>query len=584
MAANMQEPNMDWIPLEDPAPTGSSRTRVGIRFAAKCFAVAGLIGLAVVAVHHTSSPGPDPERLTLNELSPLPTRESPAEPIALASQLAQVTTVHAFNKLLATSILTDAKAMYDGMPSGHLEVLFRDFLNTMGSEVPETPGSPRPPAHSYESRLEHEYRLDVFKRNLLAILRQNAEEYKRNPGASRARFGITVHADWTKEEFQSTRLNLKATDISAYEARLRQAVQPQAQRGVSNLTELGKPVELAGQCSISTGGTCHIFPCHSSRGAQCYEGACICIDGACAEGGTCYRQDHCAVSTGGTCWIFGCDSSRNSVCNGGHCVCPPGNCAVDGKCVPAPKHHESPNQLACSSVFRGPVRQQGQCGDCWAFSTAQQLRYMTFKKYRQDPGTMSVQSLVDCMPEEAAKSCSEGVKGCCGGLPFRADMWLEQSGGLPTQSAYGPQVSDSQPLTAYNCTSNVPKSVIPHGMNVYRTEHEIAEGFCEKGPVSIAIAANDALMHYTGGIMDAGLCPAEQINHAVLYVGLDKTFDNGNPVHIVLNSWGPNWGVGTEQSYEHNAGRANGHVLFKYGENVCNMEALATSPEDVELV
>lgn len=200
-----------------------------------------------------------------------------------------------------------------------------------------------------------------------------------------------------------------------------------------------------------------------------------------------------------------------------------------------------------------------------------------------------MQYLVDCMPEVQGKSCgSEGVKGCCGGLPYRADIWLEKVGGLPTEAAYGPLKSDKHPTQAYECHS-APKKIVPSGNpKIFRTEDEIANGYCSGGPVSIAINANSALMHYTGGIMTADACPPAGINHAVLYVGVAKHYDNGQPVHIVLNSWGSNWGVNTQDAktfpYKHKPGTDNGHVLFKYGENTCNVMALASAPSGIEVL
>lgn len=301
------------------------------------------------------------------------------------------------------------------------------------------------------------------------------------------------------------------------------------------------------------------------------------------QDGACVRPGECKVSTGGTCSFFGCNSWRNADCVDHTCVCPIGSCAVDGKCVETPAPRAAPSHgIICDQEYSGPVRNQGSCGSCWAFSTAQQLRYMAFKKYQTDPGTMSAQFLNDCMPEVAHHSCSDGVKGCCGGLPIRAEQWLEKAGGLPTQAAYGPYRSGQDPDQPFECRSSVARKVVPRGnINMYSTEKDIANALCRKGPVSIAIAAGNGLMHYNGGIMNVQGSPAGQINHAVLYTGVSRTFDDGQPVHVILNSWGPSWGVsGTTLE----KGSVNGHILFKFGENVANIRALATGPDDVEML
>eukprot|EP00928_Gymnodinium_smaydae_P098793 TRINITY_DN9265_c1_g1_i2.p1 TRINITY_DN9265_c1_g1~~TRINITY_DN9265_c1_g1_i2.p1 ORF type:complete len:593 (+),score=82.65 TRINITY_DN9265_c1_g1_i2:85-1863(+) len=584
---DLQLSNADFAPLSDSEHVRSRPTKYG-KVALTLAALSGVLGLATLFREGGGAPPDapplDPEALSIVDLSSLQKPDSVTELAATPAHFAQLRTVDGFNDLLATSIVTDARASYDGMPKENVEALFHHFLTAMGTEVPDSAGKlPDTPRSSYSSSKEYNYRLGIFSSNIFSIIEHNAEEYAHNHDVNRARFGITTHADWTKDEFESVRFNLKAANTSAYEAEVREARVEEPSRTADARPDFLKPVGLAAdQCDISTGGSCWLFPCHASRGAECYGGECICVDGACAEGGKCVRPGNCEVSTGGSCHLFGCDSSRNAVCRNGDCVCAQGMCAKDGRCEPeAAPQSSSSTAFKCSYTYRGPVRSQGACGDCWAFSTAQQLRYMTFKKYNQDPGLMSVQYLVDCMPEEAAKKCAEGVKGCCGGLPFRADRWLESAGGLPTASDYGPLVSDQHPGTAYTCKSRVPKKVKPVGANIYQTEQDIANAFCEKGPVSVAINANAALQHYTGGVFTERHCPPQGINHAVLLTGFDTTFNNGHPVHIILNSWGSNWGVTTARPYRHQLGAQNGHVLFKYGENVCNVRAIATAPQDV---
>merc|ERR1712012_1022698 len=150
---------------------------------------------------------------------------------------------------------------------------------------------------------------------------------------------------------------------------------------------------------------------------------------------------------------------------------------------------------------------------------------------------------------------------------------------------YGPLMSDRYPNIPFPCKSGAQKAVVPDWRAfVYHSELELANGFCERGPVSVAINADAKLQHYIGGIFNEAECPAAGINHAVLYVGVDKFYDAGKPVHIILNSWGPNWGVSGRRPYRQSRDRPNGHVLFKYQENTCNVMALPTQPADVTFV
>merc|ERR1711998_712977 len=90
----------------------------------------------------------------------------------------------------------------------------------------------------------------------------------------------------------------------------------------------------------------------------------------------------------------------------------------------------------CSKSWHmnGEVRNQGSCGQCWTFSTTEQMRHAMIEQGHADPGKLSTQFLTNCMRKT---SCSGGVDGCCGGDPASAVRWIRQQGGIPTQAAYG---------------------------------------------------------------------------------------------------------------------------------------------------
>lgn len=573
MAANTPDANEQWERLEDPyqAAARDLQSRTKWRFAAKYLTVMGIMGLAAGTIYYSSSPQAPPA--------------AALEMVALPSQVAEVTTVKGFNDLLASSIVMDPKAMYEEMSADRFEMLFEDFLTVLGSRSPGASGIPRTKSKTYSSQKEKEYRLGIFKQNLLAILKDSAKEYGINSGESRARFGITVHADWTLDEFTNKRLNLKANNITALLAQAAKvaAAQDEAARNEARKEKIREEARRLFSCSVETGGTCLLLPCHANRGSICYNGACVCTDGACEDSeGHCTYANGGSVATGGSCHVFGCGAWRHAQCRNGACICPPGKYARAGACVDAPPDRNS--DVTCSRSMPVPVRDQGSCGSCWAFSASEQLRFMTMKKYNQDPGQLSAQYLLDCDPDVKGHTCSEGVQGCCGGLPLKADQWLEGSGGIPTTDDYGAYMGNSAPNTAQQCKGSTPKKVRPTGgYKVYSTESKIANAFCEKGPVSIAIAVGSPLQHYTGGYMTVDSCPANRINHAVVYVGVDKTHFR-DQVHIILNSWGADWGVSSKAPYKNVPGGTNGHVLFKYGDNTCNVKGLATQPGDVELL
>jgi hypothetical protein len=547
MVSNPEEPNTQYAPLEERNNARENRPfnkKVLVALVGFC-AVFALVLIANQSPAKMEDPtqAEDPDAIRMVDNRDLPQKQILKEYVAALSDFARISTVSDFNELIATKKVVDGKGAYGAMSAQQLEVLLQDFLSTMGSQVPDTEGVVPSPKKVYSTGNEHKHRLSVFQRNIQTILRQNSEEYARNPSGDRLRFGITIHADWEEEEFTNTRFNLKATNISEL---VKQAEvvpkKPIEFASRKNGTGFVSPRNLA-TCDLSPGGeTCYIFSCTAYRHTKCYEHQCICDDG------------HCASQPAGI-------------------------------CRPAPAPPPPIGFIKCDSHINGPTRQQGRCGDCWAFGTVQQLRYMTLQKYNQDPGTLSAQYLVDCMPAVQNRRCSDGVKGCCGGLPIDADEWLGKTGGLPTQAAYGPLLSDTHPFTRYPCKRGVPKKVEPStGYNRYTDETDIANAYCDDGAVSIGIAANSNLMHYIGGVFDSTSCPPAGPNHAVIVVGVDRTFDSGKPVHIVLNSWGTHWGVSAGRPFKHVKGKQNGHVIFKFGENVCNIKALATSPKTIRML
>jgi cathepsin L len=172
-----------------------------------------------------------------------------------------------------------------------------------------------------------------------------------------------------------------------------------------------------------------------------------------------------------------------------------------------------------------PVKNQGQCGSCWAFSSTGAIEGSMFLS-TGTLGSYSEQQLVDC---------SKMNSGCNGGLMDYAFQYVETAP-LMTESAY--------PYTARqgSCqyVSSQGKGKVKSFKDVSRdTSGQQLMAAVAKGPVSVAIEADQyAFQGYNGGIITSGC--GTRLDHGVLAVGYGT--DAGQEYFLVKNSWGASWG------------------------------------------
>ena len=207
-----------------------------------------------------------------------------------------------------------------------------------------------------------------------------------------------------------------------------------------------------------------------------------------------------------------------------------------------------------------PVKNQGQCGSCWSFSTTGALEGAYFIK-KGKLLSFSEQELVDC------DNFKNGGKdhGCNGGLMDNAFKWIEKNDGLCLEKDY--QYVSGETKTAGTCDkscSPVEGSVITNYYDVPASSDSDMMYALSKQPVSVAIQADQKdFQLYKSGVF-TGEC-GTKLDHGVLLVGYGSE-ENGD-YYLLKNSWGETWGdegyIKLGRGSEFNSGNGQCGVLMQ---------------------
>jgi cathepsin L len=200
------------------------------------------------------------------------------------------------------------------------------------------------------------------------------------------------------------------------------------------------------------------------------------------------------------------------------------------------------------------VKNQGQCGSCWAFSTIQSIEGV-YAKNKGELYSLSEQNLVDC-----DKTCS----GCNGGLMDNAFKYViaNQGGFFNLESDY--------PYTgkAGSCAFDASKGYaqIKADYQVAADEESLKTASATIGPIAIAIdASHISFQLYSKGIYNPLICSSKNLDHAVGLIGYGT--DSGKDYWLVRNSWGASWG---EKGYIR---------MIRNKKNKCGVATMAFYPE-----
>lgn len=179
-----------------------------------------------------------------------------------------------------------------------------------------------------------------------------------------------------------------------------------------------------------------------------------------------------------------------------------------------------------------PVKNQGACGSCWAFSTTGALEGAKFIK-TGELVALSEQNLLDCDHKDL---------GCNGGLMDNAFKFDEKSGGLCSEKDY-PYKAKQGKKCMTNCT-DVPGSIVSTFYDVPKGDSKALMAAVAMQPISVAIQADQFVFQfYKTGVLTDDKCGKQgMIDHGVLAVGYGIDEKTEEPYWLVKNSWGGSWG------------------------------------------
>lgn len=198
------------------------------------------------------------------------------------------------------------------------------------------------------------------------------------------------------------------------------------------------------------------------------------------------------------------------------------------------------------------IKDQGQCGSCWAFSTVANV---------EGVGSVETGKLLN-LSEQQLMDCDSADGSCNGGLPSNAFQFMIDHGmGLESESAYPYKAKDA----TCSKVASQEKAFITAWHQINTDETQIAAAVQQYGPLSIGINAN-TFQFYTGGVSDPLFCNPAALDHGVAIVGFGT--DNGKDYWTIRNSWGTSWGEA-------------GYIRMVRGKGACGLNTDATTATGV---
>jgi cathepsin L len=202
------------------------------------------------------------------------------------------------------------------------------------------------------------------------------------------------------------------------------------------------------------------------------------------------------------------------------------------------------------------IKNQGQCGSCWSFSTTGTVEG-AWKIAGNSLTSFSEQQLMDC-------SESYGNDGCNGGLPFWALQYIIDNNGIETEKDYPYETEQGRCRFK---SSKIAGHISSYVNITSGSEDDLQDAVGNTGPVSVGIdASNQSFQFYSSGVYNEPNCSSTQLDHGVLAIGYDHDDDSNEDYWIVKNSWGTSWGQ-------------SGYIwMARNQDNMCGIATMAAIP------
>jgi len=174
-----------------------------------------------------------------------------------------------------------------------------------------------------------------------------------------------------------------------------------------------------------------------------------------------------------------------------------------------------------------PVKDQGQCGSCWAFSAVGTVE-SAYAIAAGKLGSYAEQQLVDC-------DTTGGSQGCNGGFNQYGIAYIGSTG-VAAESSYPYTATDG------SCrASSVSKTLAAGAVSGYQSvgkNNAALQSALNTSPVSVTVDADNTWQSYRSGVLSKSCGIFGRIDHAVIAVGYDSSANTFK----IRNSWGASWG------------------------------------------